>query len=203
MAAGTTTNNVERCLVSFGQGDQVALDELVRCSERRLRVLARRMCGGFPALRDFVDTDDVFNESMLKYVKHLRKETTTTPVSARHFFAKASLLIRSVLIDLWRKHVGNKDDPHPVPLADQAGPQGGPAGQDSDDPGRLFDWETVHEKIAGLPPELREVFELRWYHDQGPHQIAKLLDVSVGTVRIRWTRARLLLLDAFRGESPF
>jgi RNA polymerase sigma-70 factor (ECF subfamily) len=77
----------------------------------------------------------------------------------------------------------------------------------------LADWtynpeETLHkqrqrisiaEAIAALPPKYKEVIIMRHAQDMPYYEIAKKLDVPVGTVKARIFRARELLKKELRG----
>jgi RNA polymerase sigma-70 factor (ECF subfamily) len=67
------------------------------------------------------------------------------------------------------------------------------------------DWQTginqevalLKDALATLPIELREVLVLSRFHDLKYEEIAKVLDCSVGAVKMRVFRAMQELRDAF------
>ena len=63
-------------------------------------------------------------------------------------------------------------------------------------------WTLFHEAIDGLPPDLREVFDLVWYVGADQKTIAGLLGCSERTVKYRWRSAREAIRAALDGQSP-
>jgi RNA polymerase sigma-70 factor, ECF subfamily len=60
----------------------------------------------------------------------------------------------------------------------------------------------IEAAMAKLPPEMRAVLVLRAYHDLDYPEIAAALDLEVGTVKSRLSRARTALREALaRGEE--
>jgi RNA polymerase sigma-70 factor (ECF subfamily) len=61
---------------------------------------------------------------------------------------------------------------------------------------------AIAEAVVGLPEPQRIAFVLREYHDLDYAEIAKVLDVDVGTVKSRLSRARAAVRDALRITHP-
>jgi RNA polymerase sigma-70 factor (ECF subfamily) len=61
---------------------------------------------------------------------------------------------------------------------------------------------TIASAVAAMPEEYRMTFLLREYHELGYREIAEVLEIDVGTVKSRLSRARTLLRDALREEAP-
>ena len=53
--------------------------------------------------------------------------------------------------------------------------------------------QDIHGIIEQLPDELKEVFDLYYYHDLPQTDIARMLQVDVRTIKRRWRSARLAL----------
>jgi RNA polymerase sigma-70 factor (ECF subfamily) len=68
------------------------------------------------------------------------------------------------------------------------------------EPGRLAQWCELHEQIAALPEEEREVCELLWYQGLTQSEAAGVLAVSERTVKRRWQTVRLKLHEMFQGN---
>jgi len=58
---------------------------------------------------------------------------------------------------------------------------------------------SIAEAIEALPPKYKEVIVMRHQRDMPYYEIAKKLDVPVGTVKARIFRARELLKKGLRG----
>jgi RNA polymerase sigma-70 factor (ECF subfamily) len=61
--------------------------------------------------------------------------------------------------------------------------------------------ESVRRAILALPEHYREAIVLCDLHEMRYQEAAQILDCSLGTVRSRLHRGRLLLLDRLRGEG--
>ena len=61
---------------------------------------------------------------------------------------------------------------------------------------RSFDRRALNEAIAALPPPFREVLILRELEDLAYKDIARIVDVPIGTVMSRLARARNLLAQS-------
>ncbi len=58
---------------------------------------------------------------------------------------------------------------------------------------RRADRELVHEALAALPPEYREVIVLREFEELSYKQISAVVSIPLGTVMSRLDRARTRL----------
>jgi RNA polymerase sigma-70 factor (ECF subfamily) len=181
--------------------DPAARNELICHSQERLRLLTRQMLRRFPALHQWEDTSDVFQNVLCRLDRALRE---VTPPSTRDFLCLAAALIRRELIDLWRHHFG------PEGISRYRQPQGSPEALDppersdsSDDPYRLAVWGEVHSYIAALEQPERELFELLYYQGLTQQEAATLLDVPLRTLRRRWQAARLQFMERFGKECLF
>lgn len=183
-------------------GDPGAADELLRHVSGRLQRLARQMLKGHPAVRRWVQTDDVLQGALLRLLRAVR---TVQPGSMRDFFGLATQQIRRELIDLARHYYGPQgaganhashgpDDGQPHPAADPPDPAA--------EPGSLAEWREFHEKIDTLPEELREVVGLLFYQGLTQAEAASLLGVTVRTVQRRWNAALVRLHDTLQGHWP-
>ena len=61
--------------------------------------------------------------------------------------------------------------------------------------------DQLNRAVAALPAEFREVIVLRELHDLSYKEIAAVVDVPIGTVMSRLSRARRLLMDALPEPS--
>jgi RNA polymerase sigma-70 factor (ECF subfamily) len=157
------------------------------------------MLGQFARLRRWEQTDDILQAALLKLHTSL---ATVNPPTVREFYALAAVQIRRVLLDLARHYFG----PEGPALWHQSPPAGAlssgwlteHAGPASREPLTLADWTDFHTHVAALPDDLRETFELLFFHGLTQNQAAALLGVSEKTVHRRWYKARVSLADAVR-----
>jgi RNA polymerase sigma-70 factor (ECF subfamily) len=201
--AGTTY--LQACLDRLRSGDSAAEDELIRHSEERLKALTRRMLRDYPRVHRWEETDDVWQQAVLRLVKALR----TIHVSTVADYARlASWHIRHVLIDLARHYYGNEGlgANHATPAArptersGEAQPEAVAASSDS--PERNIGWADWHEQIDRLPDDERAVVDLLWYHGMKQEEAASALNISLSTIQRRWQAARIRLARIFDGETP-
>lgn len=203
--AANTTLHLQQCLNRLQGGDEAARKELVNAACQRLLRLTRKMLRADGRLQRWEQTDDVFQNAILRLCRALQG---VTPGSVREFFRLAAVQVRRELIDLARHYYG----PHGLAAKHQSKPfqkdadgiaQGfhEPADR-SEDPSRLAAWSAFHEHIGALPDEERELFDLIWYQGLSQVEAAKILQVSTRTVERRWQAARLRLYEALHGELP-
>jgi RNA polymerase sigma factor (sigma-70 family) len=172
-------------------GDPRARDLLLSHASDRLLVLTRRMFRGRPGLQRWEQTDDVFQNAMLRLHRALGEARVET---SRHFFNLAAVQIRRELIDLGRKHFG----PHGIGKNHHTDHQpgderGGTLHTLESEPADLAEWTEFHERADALPAAEREVFDLLYYEGVSQEDAAAILDCSVRTIRRRWNDAKLRL----------
>jgi RNA polymerase sigma factor (sigma-70 family) len=166
-----------RLLVQRAQeGDAQALDELLRRAAGQLERLARTMLRRYPQVSQREQTGDVVQEAMLSLMEALRQLPFS---STQEFFGLAAEHIRRRLLDLNRRH-------------SQSYRQHAPPGEATREDKRLVAWNAeddelerwaaLHEAVAELPTEMREVFSLRLYHGWGVQDMAELFQFSTRTV---------------------
>jgi RNA polymerase sigma-70 factor (ECF subfamily) len=85
--------------------------------------------------------------------------------------------------------------PRLEPLDDNLGALAGPDPRETRPPWTLFTAEEVHAALAQLPPLFREIYQLRVLENLGYDQIARRLDMPIGTVATRLARARAKLYE--------
>jgi RNA polymerase sigma-70 factor (ECF subfamily) len=178
-------------------GDARARDELLTCASERLRRLTRKMLRDYPGVRQFEETDDVFQNAAVRLHRALCE---AAPASGRDFIRLAAAQIRRELIDLARHYRSQAAGPLPAG-GETDGPPGDPP-ETTQDPGRLADWGEFHCQIAALPDEEREVFDLLWYQGLSQAEAAAVIQVSLKTLKRRWQAARRQLYRALDGKLP-
>ena len=116
-------------------GDRAAADELLHVAGARLEKLARRMCRSFPNVREWAETSDVLQNSLIRLLRTLQN---MRPKTTRDFFNLAAVHIRRELLDLARHfrvrgwvplevHIGSTDprNGRPRSASSPIGPVGG------------------------------------------------------------------------------
>lgn len=175
------------------RGDREARGRLLDHACDRLLKLTRAMFAGYPSLRRWEQTDDVFVNSMMRLHRALE---AVQPESVRHFFNLAGTQVRRELLDLKKHYYGregiaaNHHTDH-QPADEQNGLLHGTASEPED----LTMWSLFHEKVEALPDDLRETFNLIYYQGLSLEESAEALGVSVSTVKRRWQLARVRLHD--------
>jgi RNA polymerase sigma-70 factor (ECF subfamily) len=189
-----TTTTLQKLLDEAAlQQDDVHAELLLRACER-LRVLARRKLLGFPALRRWIETDDVLQQAMLRLHRALRQ---VRPATVAEFFGLAGLQVRRELHDLHRQHFGahgtgaNHHTDGESSLLQIANHAEMPVG-----------WDRFHELVEALPEEERAVVDYMFINDLTQEETAQILGVSLRTVKRWWQAARIRLQSAIEQRDP-
>jgi RNA polymerase sigma factor (TIGR02999 family) len=174
-------------------GETVAREELFAVAYDNLRRLAqaRLRDGGRNTL---LDTVSLVHESYLRFIDsgQLRAE------DRRAFFAYASRVMRSVIVDSARERLAQRrggDVEHLTLTGEVAG------GLAADEEAIL----RVHEALTALAdtePRLAVVVEMRYFGGYTEREIAEALDVTERTVRRDWDKARALLESLLLDRPP-
>jgi len=186
-----TDTHIQRLIERACTGDEASREALFDHACDRLFRLTRKMFYGAGTLRRWEQTDDIFQNSMLRLQKALER---TKVESVRHFFNLAALQIRRELIDTARKHFGPEgiaaNHHTDLQAPDESG---GSLHAAADEPEDLAQWTRFHTLVETLPDDEREVVNLLFYEALTQEEAAHLLGVHVRTVKRRWQSARLSL----------
>jgi RNA polymerase sigma factor (TIGR02999 family) len=162
-----------------GQAFGLLYDDLRRLARARLRP---------HQTMTLLDTTSLVHESYMKLVG-----AAALPVEDRHhFFAYASRVMRSVIIDFARARQAERrggDAEHVALNTEISGQVAAPEN----------DALRVHEALAVLEQadtRLAQVVEMRYFGGLTEAEIAEALGLSERTVRRDWEKARLLLVAA-------
>lgn len=187
-AITATTERIDAILAIEPRKPSAAYEQILEISLARLERLTRSMLRGYPSLARWEQTDDVFQEAVVRLYRTLKK---VQPKSARHYFGLAAMQIRRSLIDLARHHLG--------PMATAANHESRfdiaemQHNAEDEGPCSLAAWAEFHEAVEKLPEKQREVFSLVWYAGSSQSDAAKILNTSTKTVQRRFLEARLTL----------
>lgn len=188
-----TTTRLQLWLTRLNAGDSAAREELFRHTAERLRRLARRMLqNDFPRLRQFEETDDVFQSAIMRLHRALGD---VQPASLQDFYRLAGVQLRRVLMDLARHYYGPRGTGTNM-QPQQPGEESAPAFEGectTYEPGALAGWNEFHQAVETLPEDEKQVVDHVWYQEHSLPETADLLGVSLSTIKRRWMSARLKL----------
>ncbi|HEY2677351.1 MAG TPA: ECF-type sigma factor [Steroidobacteraceae bacterium] len=182
-------NQLTQLLGRIQAGDAEARDTLYAAAYADLHRMARARLrdGGRDAV---LDTTCLVHESYLRFVQagDLRAE------DRRAFFAYASQVMRSVIVNSVRERIAQKrgGDRLPITLSSSIA-----ANVPSDEDTVL----KVHEALEDLEkadPRLAQVAQMRYFGGYSEQEIAETLGVTERTVQRDWEKARLILAAALR-----
>lgn len=174
-------------LESARQGDQKAAGQAFSLLYEDLRRLAAARLRPHRTMT-LLGTTSLVHEAFLKIVG-----ADALPVENRHhFFAYASRVMRSVIVDYARARAAERrgGDAEHVVLDTQLSEQ---IAAPENDALRVHEAMEVLEKAE---PRLAQVAEMRFFGGLSEPEIAEALGLSERTVRRDWEKARLLLLAA-------
>jgi RNA polymerase sigma factor (TIGR02999 family) len=184
VVGGGIVDDLSELISRVQAGEAGAQERLFAAAYNELRKLARsRLRDG--GRNTFLDTTALVHESYLRFLSggQLRAD------DRRAFFAYASRVMRSVIIDAVRERQAERrgGDPERLTLSTQL----------LDDlDGGSDDVLRVHEALdvlAQAEPRLAQVVEMRYFGGYTEAEVAEALGVTDRTVSRDWEKARLLL----------
>ncbi len=202
-AESSHSNSVEfaNCLARLKNGDKSARDEVLAIAGARLTRLARKMLRDFPGVRRWEQTDDVFQNAVLRLCRSLEH---VVPDSTAGLMRLAARDIRCALIDLARHYGGPEGrGAHHASASSisRLAEAGGPL-SDTHEPTSLAYWTEFHQSVQQLPDEQQQVFDLIWYQGLTQEEAGSLLEINERTVQRRWRQACLSLHETLGGPPP-
>jgi RNA polymerase sigma factor (TIGR02999 family) len=170
-------------------GDIEARNRLFSAAYADLHRLARaRLRGGGRSTT--LDTTSLVHESYLRFVNvgDLRAE------DRREFFAYASQVMRSVILNSVRERIAQKrgGESMVISLPTQI------AADIPDAEDTIIRIHDALEVLEEVEPRLAQVAEMRYFGGYSEQEIAETLEVTERTVRRDWEKARLILAAAMR-----
>lgn len=179
-------------------GDPKARELLITHTYQRLERLAHNMLRTYGGVRRWDETGDVLHNAQIRLQKALSKVKLK---SAEHFYQVATNHIRWELLDLAAKYRGPQGSAANHATDSTGGAVTG-AADPATGPDNLLQWADYQLKTKELPPNLRKVFDLIWYHGKTFKEVAEILGVSEKTVKRLWAKVRLALDEACNGAAP-
>ena len=193
--SGVNADEITGLLLAWRRGDTSAPKRLFPIVYDELRALAHRQLGR--ARRGgTLDTTALVHEAYLK----LAGGAGLSLHDRGHFFALAATAMRQILVDYARRRTAAK----------RGGPEGPVAMSDLDRPApvtpdRALELIALHDalaKLEALEPRLGRVVELRVFGGMSIEEVAKVLEVSEGTVKRDWLKARSFLSLEIGASRP-
>ena len=184
------SNDISLLIQGVNAGEPGAQERLFAAAYGELRQLARsRLRSG--GRNTVLDTTALVHESYLRFIQggRLRSE------DRRAFFAYASRVMRSVIVDAVRERRAGRrgGDAEHLTLDTQMEDEL-PAGEEA-----VLRTHEALDVLAQSEPRLAHVVEMRYFGGYSEAEIAEALDVTERTVRRDWQKARLLLSELLRG----
>ena len=184
----------ELTLARARRGESAALSQLVRHYQRPVFALcARLLCS-----RASAQVEDVAQEAFIRVIRGLPKfDPQGTARLSTWILTVASRTCLNALRGKRRE----------APFMEPAGQDGAEDGRGSEAPSPEQSaverdlGRRVEAAMAALPEDMRAVLVLRAYHDLDNPEIASALELEVGTVKSRLSRARAALREALQDDG--
>jgi RNA polymerase sigma factor (TIGR02999 family) len=181
---------ITRLLMSWGDGDRQALEQLMPVVYDELKAL------GLHYLQ-MERPDHTLQGTALVHELYLRlvDQGATPWENRRHFFALASRIMRHILIDHARHRAAAKCDHDKAPI-EEALTIPVPSGVD------LIALDGALESLGRTDMEKLRIVELRFFGGLSVNQTAEILGTSPATVKRHWAVAKAWLYHALNGVRP-
>ncbi len=173
------------------EGDSSSHDALLDHACDRLLGLTRKIFYRYPEVHRWEQTDDVFQNSMIR----LQRALAAVPVrSVRDFFNLAARQIRWELLDLKKGYFGKEGDGANHHTDGQpSDEEGGSLHDRAEEPDDLSGWSEFHAHVESLSEDEQEIVNLLYYEGLTQDEAARVLGISHRTLKRRWQAAKLKL----------
>ena len=185
----SSTHEITQLLLTWGEGDQSALEKLAPLIHSELHRLAK----GYMAQErpgHLLQTSALINEVYLRLIdwKNVKWQNRA------HFFGVSAQLMRRVLVDFARSHNYQKrgGGAQPVSLAEVAV-------EIKERPVDILALDEALERLAILDARQCQVVEMKFFGGMEMEEIAEAMQISLGTVKRDWSLAKLWLLRELSG----
>lgn len=180
--SATPPNEVTQLLAAWSEGDQSALDKLLPLVGNELHRLAHRYMS-HERPDHTLQTTALVNEAYLKLVD----QRVVHWQNRAHFFGIAAQIMRRILIDHARKHLGAKRGGGNTISLDEV------AVVTEERAAELIALDDALTALGKLDERKARVVELRYYGGLNLEEAAEVLGVSSETVTRDWRRAKAFL----------
>lgn len=177
----TPSHEVTQLLAAWGEGDRSALDKLLPLVEDELHRLAHRYMSHERADHT-LQTTALVNEAYLRLI-----DQKVEWQNRAHFFGIAAQIMRRILIDHARKHLGPKHGGGETISLDEV------AVVNDERAAELLALDEALTTLAKVDERKSRVVELRYFGGLSVEETAIVLGVSAETIRREWVRAKAFL----------
>lgn len=165
-----------RLMRAIQKGDMVSFNDMVDRYKDRLMNVVRRM------LSSNEEAEDVVQETFVRVYQHRQS------FNFKHCF---STWIYTICLNLARNELRRRKKFKFYDITEMKGADEAKFAVDAKIPSRLP--EQLNAAIKELPEKYREAFLFRDVQEMPYEEVARVLDVPLGTVKSRVNRARLML----------
>lgn len=178
---GTSPEEVTQLLAAWSDGDRSALDKLLPLVERELHRLAHRYMS-HERKDHTLQTTALVNEAYLKLI-----DQQVDWQNRAHFFGIAAQIMRRILIDHARKHLGAQRGGGKTVSLEEVAVVGDKRAAE------LVALDEALTSLAKVDERKGRVVELRYFGGLSIEEIAEVLGVSPDTITRDWRRAKAFL----------
>jgi RNA polymerase sigma factor (TIGR02999 family) len=179
----TLPDEITGLLLSWGNGDKAAFDQLIPLVSAELRRLARRYMARERSDHT-LQTSALINEAYLRMVN----QQSVDWQDRAHFFAVAAQVMRHILIDHARKYRYEKRGGGAATVAlDEVKASGQQRAKE------LIALDEALTELAGFDARKSQIVELRFFGGLSIDEVADAMDISPATVKRELQAAKLWL----------
>lgn len=175
------SKDVTQLLAAWSEGDGSALEKLLPLVEDELHRLAHRYMN-HERKDHTLQTTALVNEAYLKLI-----DQRVNWQNRAHFFGIAAQIMRRILIDHARQHLGPQRGGGKAISLEEV------ALVSNDRAAELVALDDALTSLARLDERKGQVVELRYFGGLSVEEVAAVLGVSVDTVTRDWRRAKAFL----------
>ena len=175
------SQEVTQLLAAWSDGDRSALDKLLPLVEGELHRLAHRYMS-HEREDHTLQTTALVNEAYLKLI-----DQQVNWKNRAHFFGIAAQIMRRILIDHARKHLGPRHGGGKTISLDEV------AVVSDERASELVALDEALTTLEKVDERKGRVVELRYFAGLSVEETAAVLDVSDETIRREWQRAKAFL----------
>ena len=188
-------DDLTELLIEWGQGDKAALDRLTPLVYDEIRRIAHRYVQR-ERVGQTLQTTALVNEAYLR----LAGSANIAWQNRAHFYAVTAQVMRRILIDHARrrqyvKHGGETQRVAFEVAISEVGLMSQPRAAE------LLALDEALDELARLDPRKSRVIELRYFGGLSLEETAKVLEVSLMTIRRDWRAAKAWLFRRMRDEG--